>query len=108
MGFAIRPDNETLIHEKRGVSIASINCAEPEISVEAVYPNGELEANAELIVKAVNSYDKNQMIIKVLAGALGQMSCTCFNPDGSHAEANDECNLNIARALLLYLYLRGK
>lgn len=67
MGFAIRPANPSTRTAKREVSIASLNCAEPGISAEAMYPNGEIAANAELIVKAVNSYEAMREALKELA-----------------------------------------
>lgn len=55
MGFAIHSDSV----QKLGLPIASINCATPNVASTAVYSEAELEANAKLIVAAVNAYTQS-------------------------------------------------
>lgn len=64
LGFAIRPASGPVRTEKRGVSIASLNCAEPNITATAVYTTEELQANARLIAAAPALYEAAKEAIR--------------------------------------------
>lgn len=63
IGFAIRPADESVAKAKRGVSIASAGCAQPDIHTMAVYEQDELEANARLIAAAPALYEAVKAVI---------------------------------------------
>lgn len=65
-------------------------------------PDAELEANAELVRRAVNSYDAMLAALKQVRALVGEGATTGFNPlDGDWADRLYANNADLTRAIRL-------